>query len=257
MVGLHRSGTTAFADEIIKSSGGEIFYHSVEDVVRSLKGAEGVEKLNQLIGQGADRGIDDLRLAPKSVEEYGWLINSRHPFSNFSVGSHGKRLVEILPQDVVQGDRKAVLKNPWDTSRRSLKAIQAALPDVGFTLVWRDPSAVTASLADGWMRYMSSEQPYVCLLLSGNQYLFRFALPRKLYHLMPNPVRVRIVFIMATWSTFTGSIRVARILRDSSLRVETQLNGPAHRAVRARGLYGQIFRVSEWLVRRSFQPRGV
>lgn len=108
--GFHRSGTTVLTSAVTEAVGG------VTTTVGGL--ARHIPTLVPMLEAGdVDRGVDRLRIAPDTAEEYGFLVRYRVGKRSIYEAPEG---VTVLREHVAELAADApgatvVLKNPWDT----------------------------------------------------------------------------------------------------------------------------------------------
>lgn len=226
VVGLHRSGTTLLYDLVARVMGGvaiDAYMATTMDARRLDAWDDTPERrarfCEELDRRGIrDRGVDGQLVDDRLPEEYGWILQRARTWRDPRPDRVGliERIVGRL-EEVYGTDRPIVLKDPMsiditgDLARR--------FPLAGFVFVRRELAAVHASQSRGAARLVTTQSPYLAMLLGD---------PRGLTKLT------------AAWTAVAGEERIGRRIRFVTRRaLRRQVSAllaafrsvPAHRRV--------------------------
>lgn len=180
VVGLHRSGTTLLYDLVAAVMNGVVIdaYSATTMDARHPEAWEDTPELRarfreELDRRGVhDRGVDGRPVDDRLPEEFGWILQRARTWRDPRPDRVAliTRIVGRL-EEVNGTDRPIVLKDPrsvditGDLARR--------FPLAGFVFVRRNLAAVHASQAHGAARIVTTQSPYLAMLLGDPRGLNR------------------------------------------------------------------------------------
>jgi hypothetical protein len=170
ILGLHRSGTTWLYELLARSgcfdalTAGQVICYDeylADPANRAACGIRLRERFEQL-GLTC-RGTEAVRLSPDTPEEYGFVLDNHG--AGLRLSRRGLRLFQQMAHAVRAdsgGDRRLLLKNPWDFSNACL--IKQLLPGAQFIFIHRNPFHVLSSMFRLVMSTVRQPDPYTAML---------------------------------------------------------------------------------------------
>lgn len=154
--GLQRSGTTVMTTAVTEATGG--ITTTVQVLARHIPSLQ--NSLPGLIEDGADRGVDRLKVTPGMTDEYGFLLYRKtgrftlygKPEGVSVLRAHIDELAAEAPGATV------VLKSPWDAGQEA--RMLADFPEARILLIGRNVADIERS-ARGSVLRNATERPYL------------------------------------------------------------------------------------------------